>query len=141
MVTAIPSLSGEGTSVTLDGGTAAALTSLGVSIAPTGTATFDAATSTITFPITSGYAEIHSDLSVKPGWILGSIEHAGSGFSLTAGSTKVELGDFVVDPGNSVLYGTVGGTPMVPLLVPRRHQRQGGHARAATSSSTAPWPS
>ena len=116
MVTAIPSLSGEGTSVTLDGGTAAALTSLGVSIAPTGTATFDAATSTITFPITAGYAEIHSDLSAKPGWILGSIDHAGSGFSLTAGSTKVELGDFVVDPGNSVLYGTVGGTPMVPLL-------------------------
>jgi hypothetical protein len=116
MVTAIPSLSGEGTSVTLDGGTAAALTSLGVSIAPTGTATFDASTSTITFPITAGYAEIHSDLSFKPGWILGSVNHAGSGFSLTAGSTKVELSDFVVDPGNSVLYGTVGGTPMVPLL-------------------------
>ena len=115
-VTAIPSLSGEGTSVTLDGGTAAALTSLGVAIAPTGTATFDAATSTITFPITAGYAEIHSDLSFKPGYILGSIDHAGSGFSLTAGSTKVELSDFVVDPGNSVLYGTVGGTPMVPLL-------------------------
>ncbi len=115
-VTAIPSLSGEGTSVTLDGGTAAALTSLGVAIAPTGSATFDAATSTITFPITAGYAEIHSDLSFKPGWILGSIDHAGSGFSLTAGSTKVELSDFVVDPGNSVLYGTVGGTPMVPLL-------------------------
>ena len=116
MVTAIPSLSGVGTSVTLDGGTAAALTSLGVSIAPSGSATFDAATSTITFPITAGYAEIHSDLSFKPGYILGSIDHAGSGFTLTAGSTKVELSDFVVDPGNSVLYGTVGGTPMVPLL-------------------------
>jgi hypothetical protein len=115
-VTAIPSLSGVGTSVTLDGGTAAALTSLGVSIAPSGSATFDAATSTITFPITSGYAEIHSDLSFKPGYILGSIDHDGSGFTLTAGSTKVELSDFVVDPGNSVLYGTVGGTPMVPLL-------------------------
>ena len=116
MVTAIPSLSGVGTSVKLDGGTAAALTSLGVAIAPTGSATFDGATSTITFPITSGYAEIHSDLNFKPGYILGSIDHAGSGFSLTAGSTKVELSDFVVDPGNSVLYGTVGGTPMVPLL-------------------------
>ncbi len=116
MVTAIPSLSGVGTSVTLDGGTAAALTSLGVSIAPSGSATFDAATSTITFPITAGYAEIHSDLSFKPGYILGSIDHAGSGFTLSAGSTTVELSDFVVDPGNSVLYGTVGGTPMVPLL-------------------------
>ncbi len=116
VVTAIPSLSGVGTSVALDGGTAAALKSLGVAIAPTGSAAFDAATSTITFPITSGYAEIHSDLAFKPGYILGSIEHAGSGFSLSAGSTKVELSDFIVDPGNSVLYGTVGGSPMVPLL-------------------------
>src|SRR5207253_9445191 len=116
MVTAIPSLSGVGTSVTLDAGTAAALTSLGVAIAPSGSATFDAATSTITFPITAGYAEIHSDLSTKPGWILGSVDHARSGFTLTAGSTVVALSDFVVDPGNSILYGTVGATPMVPLL-------------------------
>lgn len=115
-VTAIPSLSGVGTSVAIDAGTAGALKSLGVALAPSGTATFDAATSTITFPITSGYAEIHSDPSFKPGYIMGSIEHQGSGFSLSAGSTKVELSDFVVDPGNSVLYGTVGGTPKVPLL-------------------------
>jgi hypothetical protein len=115
-VTAIPSLSGVGTSVTIDAGTAGALKSLGVSLAPAGSATFDAGTSTITFPITSGYAEIHSDLGHKPGYIVGSIEHAGSGFTLTAGSTKVALSDFIVDPGNSVLYGSVGGTPMVPLL-------------------------
>ena len=115
-VTAIPSLSGVGTSVKIDAGTADALKSLGVALAPIGNATFDAATSTITFPITSGYAEIHSDPSVKPGYIQGSIFHDGSGFSLTAGSTKVELSDFVVDPGNSMLYGTVGGTPEVPLL-------------------------
>ncbi len=115
-VTAIPSLSGIGTSVKIDAGTAEALKSLGVALAPSGSATFEASTSTITFPITSGYAEIHSDLNVKPGYIQGSIAHEGSGFSLSAGSTKVELGDFVVDPGNSVLYGTVGGTPKVPLL-------------------------
>ncbi len=115
-VTAIPSLSGNGTSVKLDAGTAEALKSLGVAVAPIGTATFDASTSTITFPITSGYAEIHSDRNVKPGYIQGSIVHEDSGFSLTAGSTKVELSDFVVDPGNSMLYGTVGGAPKVPLL-------------------------
>ncbi|HET7722725.1 MAG TPA: hypothetical protein VFK43_22350 [Acidimicrobiales bacterium] len=115
-VTAIPSLSGIGTSVKIDAGTAEALKSLGVALAPSGSATFEASTSTITFPITSGYAEIHSDLNVKPGYIQGSIAHEGSGFSLSAGSTKVELSDFVVDPGNSVLYGTVGGTPKVPLL-------------------------
>ena len=115
-VTAIPALSGVGTSVALDAGTAGALKSLGVSVAPAGSATFDAGTSTITFPITSGYAEIHSDLSHKPGYILGSIEHAGSGFTLSAGPTKVTLTDFIVDPGNSILYGTVGNMVKVPLL-------------------------
>ena len=116
MVTAIPSLSGVGTSVKIDAGTADALKSLGVALAPIGGATFEASTSTITFPITSGYAEIHSDRNAEPGYIQGSIAHEDSGFSLTAGSTKVELSDFVVDPGNSMLYGTVGGTPKVPLL-------------------------
>ncbi|MDQ6797811.1 MAG: hypothetical protein M3011_07305 [Actinomycetota bacterium] len=116
MVTAIPSLSGVGTSVKLDSGTAKALSSLGVAVAPAGNATFDAGTSTITFPITSGYAEIHSDLGFKPGYIAGSIQHFGSGFTLTAGPTQVTLTDFVVDPGNSILYGSVGGAPKVPLL-------------------------
>ena len=116
-VTALPSLTGVGTSVKIDPGTAEALKSLGVALAPVGTATFEASSSTITFPITSGYAEIHSDPNAKPGFIQGSIAHEDSGFSLTAGSTKVELTDFVVDPGNSMLYGTVGGAPKVPLLL------------------------
>ena len=115
-VTAIPSLSGVGTSVALDAGTAGALKSLGVSVAPAGSATFDAATSTITFPITSGYAEIHSNLNFKPGYIVGSVAHEGSGFTLSAGATKVTLTDFIVDPGNSILYGTVGNMVKVPLL-------------------------
>ena len=116
MVTAIPSLTGVGTSVALDSGTAAALKSLGVAVAPAGTATFDASTSTVTFPITSGYAEIHSNHNAQPGWILGSIEHDGSGLTLSAGATSVTVSDFVVDPGNSMLYATVGGQPKVPLL-------------------------
>jgi hypothetical protein len=115
-VTAIPALTGVGTSVILDAGTAGALKGLGVAIAPSGSATFEAATSTITFPITSGYAEIHSDPSFKPGYIVGSVNHEGSGFTLTAGATKVTLDDFVVDPGNSMLYGSVNGTPGAPLL-------------------------
>ncbi len=115
-VTAIPSLTGVGTSVILDAGTAGALKGLGVAIAPSGSATFEASTSTITFPITSGYAEIHSNPATEPGYILGSVNHEGSGFTLTAGSTKVELSDFVVDPGNSMLYGSVGDKPGIPLL-------------------------
>jgi len=116
-VTAIPTLTGVGTSVILDSGTATALKSLGVAVAPSGTATFEASTSTITFPITAGYAEIHSNPAFKPGNIVGSVYHEGSGFTLTAGKTVVTLSDFVVDPGNSMLYGTVGGIgPSIPLL-------------------------
>ena len=120
-VTAIPALAGKGTTVILDAGTVKALTGLGVMLKPEGNAAFDSATSEITFPITSGYAEIHSDTSVKPGFVQGSIQHEGSGFSLTAGGTKVLLSEFVVDPGNSMVYGsvTVGSSaPMVnvPLL-------------------------
>ena len=115
-VTAINSLTGVGTSVTLNPSTAKALTSLGLSLAPAGTATFDSATSTVTFPITSGYAEIHSNHSFSPGWILGSIQHDGSGLTIAGGGKSVTLSNFVVDPGNSMLYATVGGKPDVPLL-------------------------
>jgi hypothetical protein len=114
-ITSIASDSGSSTSVALDAGTVKALTGLGVALKPTGTATV--ANGSITFPITSGYAEIHSDHSVKPGWIQGSIQHDGSGFTLSAGSKSLALSNFVVDPGDSVLYGTVGGTTAnVPLL-------------------------
>jgi alkylated DNA nucleotide flippase Atl1 len=120
MVTAIPSLHGDGTSVILNADTVKALTGLGVTVKPYGSASFDSGAGTITFPITSGYAEIHSDHAAKPGWIQGSIEHDGSGFTLTAGSTTVLLHDFVVDPGHSILYGTVGSGSdamyKVPLL-------------------------
>ena len=117
-VTAIPALKGVGTSVILNADTVKALTGLGVKLTPYGTASFEASTSTITFPITSGYAEIHSDHSVKPGYVQGSIQHEGSGFTLTAGATSVTLHDFVVDPGNSMLYGTVGTGPSEQVKVP-----------------------
>jgi hypothetical protein len=115
VVTAIPALTGVGTTLTLNAATAAALTSLGVKVAPEGSAT--ASGSAITFPITSGYVEIHSNIHHRPGYIEGSIEHYGSGLTLTAGSTTVTLSDFVVDPGNSNLYASVNGVPdKAPLL-------------------------
>ncbi|MCU4187058.1 hypothetical protein K6U06_22025 [Acidiferrimicrobium sp. IK] len=115
-VTAINSLTGQGTSVTLNPDTAKALTGLGLTLAPSGSASFDSATSTVTFPITSGYAEIHSNHSYAPGYIVGSIQHDGSGLTISGAGKSVTLSDFVVDPGNSMLYGTVGGKPDVPLL-------------------------
>lgn len=100
----------DSTSLILDSSTVTALTGLGVTLAPVGSATFEAGTGTISLPVTSGYAEVHSDLAVDPGYVQGSLHHQGSGFSLTAGGTTVALTDFVVDPGNSKLYGTVNGT-------------------------------
>ena len=114
-VTAIPALTGVGTTLALNPSTVQTLTGLGVKLAPFGTATVSG--SDITFPITSGYVEIHSNHDHKPGYIEGSIEHYGSGVTLSAGTTTVTLSDFVVDPGNSWLYGTVNGTPdPSPLL-------------------------
>lgn len=114
-VTVIPALTGVGTTVNLNPSTVQALTGLGVKVAPYGSATLSG--SAVTFPITSGYVEIHSDKSHKPGYIEGSIEHYGSGLTLTAGGTTVTLSDFVVDPGNSNLYASVNGTPdPSPLL-------------------------
>ena len=47
----------------------------------------------------------------KPGevspYVIGQIQHEGSGLSLTAGDTKVELTNFNVDPGVSRVYGDV----------------------------------
>lgn len=113
-VTAIPNLTGSSTTVSLDPAALKALTSLGVKPSPYGTAVLNG--SDITFPITTGYAEIHSNKSFKPGYIIGSIEHEGSGVTLTKGSTSVTLKDFVIDPGNSMLYGTVGDKPGIPLF-------------------------
>ena len=103
----IKTLTGKSTSVKLDPGFIAALTTLKLTPAPTGTATFDGATGTITFPITGGHAAVYKKGAVTP-YVQGSVEHNGSGLSLTAGSTKVTLQNFVIDPGNnSKLTGEV----------------------------------
>lgn len=115
-VTAIPHLSGVGTTVQLNTSTMSALTSLGVKVTPTGTATLNASAGSVTFPITSGYVEIHSNKNFKPGYIVGSVEHDGSGLTFSAGAKSLAVSNFVVDPGNSMLYATVGGMPDVPLL-------------------------
>lgn len=114
-VTLLPSVGAQATSLSLDPAAAAALGSLGVSLRPTGTAARRG--SVISFPITSGYAEVHSRRDAKPGWIDGSLTHAGSGLDLVGLGATVHLSDFVVDPGNSMLYATVDNKMGVPLLV------------------------
>jgi hypothetical protein len=100
---------GGATTLALDPGTAAALTGLGVtpSVIPPGTA----GPRGLAFPITGG--------NLATGELVGRVPHSG-GIALTAGATRVELQDFVIDLGESAsrLIAEVGGTgTTVPLAL------------------------
>jgi hypothetical protein len=103
------------TRVTLDKGFVDALTSLKVAPAPVGDAKISDA-GVASFPITAGNVKYYTpDGPVQP-FVQGELDHDGSGLSLTAGDTKVELTDFKIDPGASVLTGkvSVNGEEAVP---------------------------
>ncbi|MDJ0395598.1 hypothetical protein QMK17_19950 [Rhodococcus sp. G-MC3] len=95
---------GVSTAVALDPGFTGALTTLGLTPGVVGTATL--ADGSISFPITGGNVKYWEPGTVDP-YVQGEIMHNGSGLSLTAGETVVELTDFDIDPGTSVLTGTV----------------------------------
>ena len=101
----IDSLTGKDTKVKLDSGFVEALTSLKVTPGAVGDGKITSGGSAV-FPITGGNVTYYEPGTVSP-YVQGMIEHSGSGLSLTAGGKKVELTDFVVDPGKSVLTGTV----------------------------------
>ncbi len=104
-VAQIDQLSGRSTAVALDAGFVSALESLKLTPGPVGDAKISKA-GTASFPITGGNVTYFKPGSVSP-YVQGSIDHSGSGLSLTGGGKEVELTDFVVDPGKSVLTGTV----------------------------------
>ena len=96
----LENLSGDGTSIVLDAGFVDALTTLGLTPGTVGDATL--MDGTLMFPITGGDLSYMSmDKSYS-----GSIEHMGSGLSLTAGDTMVELTDLRIDPSTTTVYGT-----------------------------------
>lgn len=103
-VATIASLSGSSTSVKLDGGFTSALTSLGLKPGVLGTATL--ADGSVSFPITGGNVTVYQKGKVDP-YVRGDIAHQGSGLSLTAGSTEVDLQNFDINPGSSQLFGDV----------------------------------
>jgi len=105
-VATIAALSGTSTSVKLDSGFTGALTTLGLTPGVLGSATLDATTGTVSFPITSGHVTVYTKGAVDP-YVQGDIEHAGSGLSLKAGTTEVDLQNFDVNPGSSQLFGDV----------------------------------
>lgn len=106
-VATVPDLSkGVSTSVALDAGFVKALTTLKLTPGLVGKATMPK-TGTLSFPITGGNVTYYGPDSAVTPYVQGKIQHEGSGLSLTAGSTKVELTNFTVDPGASILYGDV----------------------------------
>lgn len=103
-VARINALSGVDTGILLDAGFAEALTTLGLTPGTVGTATL--ADGSINFPITGGNVTYFEPGTAKP-YVIGQVQHEGSGLSLTAGDTVVELTNFNVDPGISRVYGDV----------------------------------
>ncbi|WP_066039473.1 hypothetical protein [Herbiconiux solani] len=112
-IASIPSLSGVDTQVAVDKGFLDALTSLGLTPGVVGTATLT--DGVLAFPITGGNVDYYDPNESYRPYVQGSIEHEGSGLSLSAGGTTVELTNFTIDPGTSELYGDVAanGSPVV----------------------------
>jgi hypothetical protein len=104
-VAQIDALSGRSTAVTLDPGFVKALGTLKLTPAPVGEGAISKA-GVASFPITGGNVTYYEPGTVSP-YVQGGINHDGSGLSLTGGGKTVELTDFVVDPGKSVLTGKV----------------------------------
>jgi hypothetical protein len=104
-VAQVDALAGQKTEVALDAGFVEALGTLKLTPAPVGDGTISNA-GVARFPITGGNVTYYEPGSVSP-FVQGEIDHDGSGLSLTGGGKTVELTDFVVDPGASVLTGTV----------------------------------
>lgn len=101
----IPALDGVDTQVTLDQGFVDALGSLGLTPGVLGGATLTEGV--LAFPITGGNVDYYDPEEDYRPYVQGSVEHDGSGISLTAGDIVVELTDFRIDPGTSQLFGTV----------------------------------
>ncbi|MCW2819882.1 MAG: hypothetical protein JWR42_2669 [Marmoricola sp.] len=105
-VASIDSLTGKNTQVALDTGFVAALKQLKLTPGTTGTAKLVGGGGTLQFPISGGNVTVFKPGTVSP-YVIGQVQHEGSGLSLTAGGTKVEINNLNVDPGVSRVYGDV----------------------------------
>jgi hypothetical protein len=103
-VARVDSLTGNSTSIALDKGFTDALTSLKLTPGTLGTAKLESGS--LIFPITGGSVRVFKKGEVVP-YVIGEIQHNGSGLSLSAGGTEVDLTNFNVDPGVQRVYGDV----------------------------------
>ena len=101
-VASIDALSGKTTAIKLDAGFAKALKKLKLTPGVVGRGKL--VKGSLVFPITGGNVTYFKPGTVSP-YVIGQIQHQGSGFSLAAGGTKVSLSNFNVDPGVSRVYG------------------------------------
>jgi len=110
----IQSLSGVGTTVTVDPGTAAVLQQNSVSVAPVAPATADASGGMVkvTFPISGGNVDIYPQNDLP--FIRGKVTHTG-GLTFSGGGKSLTATNFIVDPGASTLTATVGGAQVMLL--------------------------
>ncbi len=92
------------TSVKLNGGFVKALKKLKLTPGAVGAA--DVKGATARFPVTGGSLKYFKPGSEDP-YVQGELKHEGGGLTLKAGKKTVALTDFVIDPGESKLTGTV----------------------------------
>ncbi len=111
-VASINSLTGKNTKVALDKGFTDALASLKLTPGVTGNAKLQAGS--LVFPITGGNVTYFKPGTLSP-YVIGQVQHEGSGLSLKAGPTTVQITNLNVDPGVSRVYADVAlnGKPVV----------------------------
>jgi len=111
-VAVVGALKGNTTAIKLDKGFVKALSSLKLTPGVLGTAKLTKGS--LVFPITGGNVTVFKPGEVSP-YVIGQVHHDGSGLSLSAGGTTVQLTNFNVDPGASLVYGDVAlnGKPVV----------------------------
>ena len=114
-VASLPAIpAGGSTAVALDAAFVEALGTLGLTPGTVGDASL--ADGSVSFPITGGTVTLFDKDSGYRPYVQGTLLHQGSGLSLSAGGTTVELTNFTVDPGTpSRLFGdvSVNGQPAV----------------------------
>jgi hypothetical protein len=109
-------LKGVSTSVDLDPATVKVLSDNKVTVTPVAPATVsqNGGTTTVSFPITQGYVAVYP--TDQPSYIRGTFSHSG-GLTFTAGGKSLQVTDFIVNPGTSMLSATVGGSGSVAQIL------------------------
>ena len=88
-----------------------------MSVTPVGSAKFDAATSTVSFPITRRLRSHPLRPRLQARVHRRHRAHEASGLKFSGGGKSIEVTDFVVDLGNSTLTASASGKSGIPLGV------------------------